>query len=107
MLTHRRAVEARSLPRLKVFRLACADIAEASFRVHLLDVSEQGARVHAVQAPTRGLRKTVVCALVVMTGDVRWVDANWFGLRFDGRLSPLELEAITSGKSALGTRTIP
>jgi hypothetical protein len=87
----------RSQPRLKVFRLACAQAGGVQFKIHLLDISERGARIHAGEVPGRAVRITLACASVITKGEVRWVDASRFGLKFDEPLLPLDLDAIVGG----------
>ena len=86
--------DSRSEARLKVFRLGRGQANGLEFKVHLLDVSARGARLYAGHAFSTGLRMTLACSTVTASGEVRWVDASRFGIRFDVPLVPSELDAI-------------
>ena len=93
-----KSADNRREPRLKVFRLGRAQASGMDFKVHLLDVSARGARLHAGEALGTGVRMTLDCSSVSTTGEVRWVDASRFGIRFDVPLVPSELDAIVAAR---------
>lgn len=87
-------MKARREGRLKVFRIGEAVSMAQSFRVHILDISANGARLYATAAPELGARLTLRCVTASALGEVRWVAANRFGLRFDRPLEPEQLSRL-------------
>ena len=83
----------RAEPRAKVFLLASLRRGEQKDRAHLLDLSPGGARVHCAVAPRPAESVELVWGPIRMRGMVMWVRDDRFGVRFDRRLSPIELES--------------
>ena len=73
----------RTLPRSRVYVVACLRSGDGWEQVRLRDLSRSGALVEATNAPPVGSTVQLVRGSMTVEACVAWIDTTWFGVEFN------------------------